>query len=61
MLRTTPLQRNSGGECGSTARRRMDSAVRDLVRHTCDQPKRTRCTPVSPSITGACVSPSDSR
>ena len=53
MFRITPLQRNSGGECGSTASRRIASASRDFVRHTCAQPKNTRCTPVSPSITGA--------
>lgn len=52
-LRTTPLHRNSGGECGSTANRRIASAARDLVRHICAQPKNTRCMPVSPSITGA--------
>ncbi len=35
----TPLQRNSGGECGSTASRRSASSLRAFVRHTCAQPK----------------------
>ena len=31
----------------------MASASRDFVRQTCAQPKKTRCRPVSPSMTGA--------
>ena len=45
-LRTT-LARNSGGEWGSMARRRMTSASRSTMRHTCAQPRNTRWLPVS--------------
>ena len=53
MLRMTPLQRNSGGECGSTASRRIASASRDLVRHTCAQPIENTLHAGRPSMTGA--------
>src|SRR4029453_9108433 len=51
-LRTT-LARNSGGEWGSMASRRICSASRTTVRHTWPQPRNTRWLPVRPSSSGA--------
>jgi hypothetical protein len=57
MLRTTWLQRNSAGECGSIASIRICSASRIFSRHTVAQDRKNRCAPVSPSITGGSASP----
>ena len=47
------LHRNSAGECGSMVSRRIASAWRYFVRHACAQPRKKRCSPVRPSMTGA--------
>ena len=56
MLRTTPLQRNSAGECGSIVSSRTISASRAFSRQIRPQETKTRCSPVRPSMTGASAS-----
>src|SRR5690625_3963366 len=53
MWEAVALQRNSIGECGSIARRRIASWGRFLPRHTVAHDRNTRCRPVKPSSTGA--------
>ena len=43
----------TGGERGSDTSWRFRASSRYLARHTCAQPRNTRWSPVSPSITGA--------
>ena len=52
-LRTTWLQRNSAGECGSIDSSRSTSASRILLCQAVAQDRKNRCAPVSPSMTSA--------
>jgi hypothetical protein len=51
------LARNSPGECGSTASRRLASSGRAAIRQICAQPAKNRWSPVIPSMTGDSSSP----
>ena len=53
------LARKSIGLCGSMTSRRSASSRRDTPRHTWAQPMKKRCSPVSPSMTGAGSPPSE--
>ena len=52
ILRTGPFTRNCGGECGSLAIRLRISSLRQVTRHACAQPRKTRCLPVKPPMIG---------
>ncbi len=62
MLRIGPIDRAPpAGECGSVSDLLAQRVVADqLARHTCAQPRKTRWSPVRPSITGAGLPFSDS-
>src|SRR4029077_8150845 len=61
IFRAGPITRNWRGECGSLTACLRTKSSETLPRHAWAQPRKTRCSPLNPSSTGAGFPASDRR